>query len=88
LCSQQRIWSHFSKKRGLNRKVGPFVHDGLVQRQFTADRANELRLTAITEHCTDEGKLYLCDQRPLIEPDRRLLDRFEDDRGTRGHSSP
>lgn len=60
LCSQQRIWSHFSKKRGLNRKAGPPVHDDLVQRQFTADRANQLWLTGITEHWTDEGKLYLC----------------------------
>jgi transposase InsO family protein len=60
LCSQQRIWSVFSKKRGLNRKAGPPVHDDLVQREFTAGRANELWLTDITEHWTDEGKLYLC----------------------------
>jgi len=60
LCSQQRIWSTFSKKRGLNRKAGPPVHDDLVQRQFTAERANQLWLTDITEHWTDEGKLYLC----------------------------
>ncbi|MFM9921348.1 IS3 family transposase, partial [Lacisediminihabitans sp. H27-G8] len=56
----QRIWSHFSKKRGLNRKAGPPVHDDLVQRDFTAQRANQLWLTDITEHWTDEGKLYLC----------------------------
>ena len=55
LSSQQRIWSHFSKKRGLNRKAGPPVHDDLVQRQFTAERANQLWLTDITEHWTDEG---------------------------------
>lgn len=60
LCSQQRIWSTFSKKRGLNRKAGPPVHDDLVQREFTAERANQLWLTDITEHWTDEGKLYLC----------------------------
>lgn len=36
LCSSQRIWSTFSKKRGLSRKAGPPVHDDLVQRQFTA----------------------------------------------------
>ena len=29
LCSQQRIWSAFSKKRGLSRKTGPPVHDDL-----------------------------------------------------------
>ncbi|GGL05687.1 hypothetical protein GCM10007382_26950 [Salinibacterium xinjiangense] len=42
LCSQQRIWSRFSKKRGLNRKAGPPVRDDLVQRDFTAQRANQL----------------------------------------------
>ena len=60
LCSQQRIWSVFAKKRGLNRKAGAPVHDDLVQRNFTATRVNELWLTDITEHWTDSGKLYLC----------------------------
>ena len=60
LCSQQRIWSAFSKKRGLNRKAGPPVHDDLVVRQFTADRPDRTWLTDITEHPTAEGKLYLC----------------------------
>lgn len=36
------------------------VHDDLVQRDFSADDVNELWLTDITEHPTDEGKLYLC----------------------------
>ncbi|MBP2382873.1 transposase InsO family protein [Brachybacterium sacelli] len=31
-----------------------------MKREFTADDANELWLTDITEHWTDEGKLYLC----------------------------
>lgn len=60
LCSTQRIWSTFSKKRGQGRKAGPAVHDDLVQRQFTATEPNRLWLTDITEHWTDEGKLYLC----------------------------
>lgn len=60
LCSQERIWSVFAKKRGLNRKAGPPVHDDLVDRQFRADRRDEVWLTDITEHRTDEGKLYLC----------------------------
>ena len=60
LCSQQGIWSVFAKKRGLNRKAGPPVHDDLVNRQFTATAANLLWLTDITEHRTGEGKLYLC----------------------------
>ena len=60
LCSEQRLWSVFSKKRGLNRKAGPPVHDDLVLRDFTATRSDQLWLTDITEHWTDEGKLYLC----------------------------
>ena len=60
LCSQQRIWSVFSKKRGLTRKAGPPVHDDLVARQFTAGGPDRTWLTDITEHPTAEGKLYLC----------------------------
>ena len=65
LCSQQRLWSSFSKKRGLNPKAGPPVHDDLVERVFTATRLNQLWLPDVTEHWTagiqaDEGKLYLC----------------------------
>jgi len=60
LCSQQRLWSIFARKRGLNRKVGPPVHDDLVDRRFTAPAANAVWLTDITEHPTTEGKLYLC----------------------------
>ena len=60
LCSQQRIWSVFSKKRGLSRKAGPPVHDDLVARQFTAAGPDRTWLTDITEHPTAEGKLYLC----------------------------
>jgi putative transposase len=60
LCSMQRIWSVFAKKRGLNRRSGPPVHDDLVRRRFTAARPDRLWLTDITEHPTGEGKLYLC----------------------------
>jgi putative transposase len=60
LCTQARLWSVHSRKRGLNRKPGPPVHDDLVERVFTAERANLLWLTDITEHPTAEGKLYLC----------------------------
>ena len=60
LCSQQQIWSVFAKRRGLNRKAGPPVHDDLVDRQFTAPAADLVWLTDITEHPTGEGKLYLC----------------------------
>jgi len=65
LCSLQRIWSLHSKKRGLNRKAGPPVHDDLLAtpgggRDFTAQAPNVKWLTDITEHRTGEGKLYLC----------------------------
>ena len=60
LCSLQGIWSLHAKKRGRQRRPGPPVHDDLVQRDFTADVANELWLTDLTEHPTTEGKLYLC----------------------------
>jgi putative transposase len=60
LCRDHGIWSVFSKKRGLNRKPGQPVHDDLVERDFTAAAPNELWLTDITEHPTEEGKLYLC----------------------------
>ncbi|GAB4941909.1 hypothetical protein MAHJHV47_46120 [Mycobacterium avium subsp. hominissuis] len=42
LCSQERIWSIFAKKRGLNRRSGPPIHDDLVQRQFSAQTANQV----------------------------------------------
>ena len=60
LCSQQRLWSLHAKKRGLNRKAGPPVHDDRVRRAFTAPDLDRLWLTDITEHPTGEGKLYLC----------------------------
>jgi len=60
LCSQERIWSLHAKKRGLNRKAGPPVHDDHVQKVFTAAAPNRVWLTDITEHATAEGKLYLC----------------------------
>ena len=60
LCSMQQIFSVFSKKRGQNRKAGPPVHDDLVDRDFSAERPNQLWLTDITEHWTAEGKLYKC----------------------------
>jgi putative transposase len=50
LCSSQRIWSVFAKKRGLTRKAGPPVHDDLVKRDFTPTAPNQLWLTDITEH--------------------------------------
>ena len=61
ICAANRWWSAFGKKRGNNgKKPGPPAHDDLVKRQFSAEKPNELWLTDITEHRTDQGKLYLC----------------------------
>ena len=59
LCSEQHIFSSFTKKSRTGKKPGPAVHDDLVQRKFTAPRANELWFSDITEHPTSEGKLYM-----------------------------
>lgn len=60
LCSQEQIFSVFAKKKAKSQKAGPPVHDDLVKREFVAFEADELWLTDITEHWTDEGKLYVC----------------------------
>ena len=61
ICRDNQWFSAFGKKRGKNgKRPGPPVHDDLVERDFSADDVNELWLTDITEHPTDEGKLYLC----------------------------
>ena len=61
ICADNGWWSAFGKKRGRNgKKPGPPAHDDLVKRDFTATGPNQLWLTDITEHWTDEGKLYEC----------------------------
>lgn len=60
LCKQHQIRSVLTKKGRRNSKVGPPVHDDLVQRDFTATAKDQLWLTDITEHPTRQGKLYLC----------------------------
>lgn len=61
ICAGNGWWSVFGKKRGKNgKRPGPPAHDDLVQRDFTAGAPNRLWLTDITEHRTDQGKVYLC----------------------------
>ena len=60
LCRIAGIQSVFTTRKTRYKKAGAPVHDDLVNRQFSADGPNELWLTDITEHWTDEGKLYLC----------------------------
>lgn len=62
ICSANGWWSVFGKPKAYSkaRRAGAPAHDDLVARDFTADTANALWLTDITEHPTGEGKLYLC----------------------------
>ncbi|MBF6138385.1 DDE-type integrase/transposase/recombinase, partial [Nocardia otitidiscaviarum] len=60
ICSSQGWWSVFGKKRSGKGKVGPPVHDDLVQRNFRAEAPNRVWLADISEHRTAEGKLYIC----------------------------
>lgn len=69
IVSENGWWCVFGKKRSKRSRPGPAVHDdlctvtdenGRVRHEFTADGPNQLWLTDITEHPTDEGKLYKC----------------------------
>ncbi len=52
-----RFWEEAGEN---GKRPGLSVHDDLLQRDFTAVDLNEVWLTDITKHFTDEGKLYLC----------------------------
>jgi transposase InsO family protein len=61
ICRDNRWWSAFGKpKQRKQGRPGTPAHDDLVRRRFIADAPNRLWLADITEHRTDEGKLYLC----------------------------
>ncbi len=60
LCKQQQLVSVIVKRRGRGKTPGPAVHEDLVRRQFTAECIDDMWFTDITEHPTDDGKLYLC----------------------------
>ena len=58
-CSENGWWSTFGKKKTRKRsKAGTPAHDDLVRRVHRR-RADQLWVADITEHPTDEGKLYL-----------------------------
>lgn len=59
-CRLVRVRCCHSIRRGSGKRPGPPVHDDLVERDFSAEQPNRLWLTDITEHWTEEGKLYLC----------------------------
>lgn len=60
LCRDQQLWSTTTRKGRRGKRPGPAVHDDLVNRDFTAERPNQVWVTDITEHPTGEGKLYCC----------------------------
>ena len=62
LCSQQKLWSTTVRKArpGAGKGPGPAVHDGPVQRRFSAPAPDRVWVTDLTEHPTAEGKLYCC----------------------------
>ena len=80
-CSEMGWWSRFGKKRPrAGRKVHTPAHDDLVRREFRATAPNRLWLTDITEHRTDEGKLYLCAVKDVFS--NRIVGWSIDDRMT------
>jgi transposase InsO family protein len=79
LCSQQRIWSAHAKKRGLNRKADPPVHDDLVERRFVAERSDQTWLADITEPHPRRQAVFVRDPPRLLRADRRLLDGLADE---------
>lgn len=61
ICSSNGWWSVFGKKKGRKAaKATTAAHDDLVCRDFSAAARRCLWLADITEHRTDEGKLYCC----------------------------
>lgn len=71
LCSKAGIFSVISQRKRRGKKVGPPVHDDLLQRHFHADEINVAWVTDVTEHWTGEGKLYLCAIKDLCS--RRIV---------------
>ena len=62
ICSANGWWCSFGKPRRNRKAAAPATaaHDDLVRRQFQAARPNQVWLADITEHRTEEGKVYIC----------------------------
>ena len=62
ICRDNGWWCRFGKPRRNRKASAPATaaHDDLVRREFSAERPNQVWVADITEHRTDEGKLYLC----------------------------
>lgn len=61
IASENGWWRSFGKKKR-RKKSSPATasHDDLVRRQFNADVPNQVWVVDLTEHRSDEGKIYLC----------------------------
>ncbi len=61
MLAAEAVVSHRAqRRRGSGKTAGPAVHDDHVQRDFTAQRPNQVWVTDTTEHPTVQGKLYCC----------------------------
>lgn len=62
ICSENGWFASFTNKQRNAKAAAPATaaHDDLVRRNFTAVAPNEVWVSDITEHRTDQGKLYLC----------------------------
>lgn len=62
ICAHNGWWASFSvANRRRKTTIGRLAaHDDLVRREFTAEAPNQVWVADITEHRTNEGKLYLC----------------------------
>ena len=52
--------SHSPRGRASAKTPGPAVHDDHVQRDFTAARPDQVWVADITEHPTNQDKVYCC----------------------------
>lgn len=60
LCHGRAIVSTIHRRRRGAKRPGPAVHGDLVNRDFAAEGLDQVWLTDITEHWTDEDRLDLC----------------------------
>lgn len=60
LCKLAGIKSTIVTRKAHYKKAGVPVGDDLVQKNFTAEGLDQKWLVDITEHWTNEGKLYMC----------------------------
>ena len=73
ICSAQGWWSAFGKKRGKNGKVGPPVHDDLVERDSPPRHQISCGWLILPSIRPQRARFSVCGQRRILQPHRRLL---------------